>query len=334
MRTALLLLGYAAVLGALVPARLARADWTRRAPRLAILAWQALTATVLVSVVLGGLALAVPTLPVSGNLADMLHACVLALRAQYAAPGGAAVAAAGTTVALLLVGRTGCCLAGALWRARRERTRHARALALVGSARPDLGVTVLEDERPAAYCLPGHGHRIVLTSAALAALAPHELRAVIAHERAHIRQRHHLVLAWAEALERAFGRLAPFRTAAEQTRHLVELAADDAATTRCDPLTLAGALVGLAGARAAGAPTASLAASGGHAAARVRRLLGPHRPLRRGVAWAGALAAGAVLALPFALAVQPAVATAGMATCPLHEAPVSAPAPSPVELRD
>ncbi|GAA2650779.1 M56 family metallopeptidase [Streptomyces vastus] len=320
MRVAVPLLGYAVLLGAVAPL-LARASWVARSPRLAIWAWQALSATVVVSVALAGLALAVPTVPVSGNLADLLHACVLMLREQYATPGGAAVAASGTVLALMLLGRVGWRLAAGLLRARGERRRHAAVLAMVGRAHAGLGVTVLDDDRPAVYCLPGHGHRIVLTSAALAALEPEELQAVIAHERAHIRQRHHLVLAGAEALERAFPRVPLFAVAAEQTRRLVEMAADDAATARTGSLNLATALVELAG---AGAPTASLAASGGHVAGRVRRLLAGQRPLGRAVVWAGALAAGALLVLPLVLVTEPALAATGMnTTCPLLEAPVT-----------
>ncbi|MEU0721779.1 M56 family metallopeptidase [Streptomyces lavendulocolor] len=324
MRVALLLLGYAAILGVLGPAVLGRAAWLSRAPRLGIFAWQALTVTVMVSVALAGLAVAVPTVPVSGNLAEMLQACVMALRAQYAAPGGAAIAASGTVLALTVLGRIGWCLGAAVLHARQERTRHAAVLAMVGSHRPELGVTVLDDDRPAAYCLPGHGHRIVLTTAALAALEQPALDAVIAHERAHIRQRHHLVLAYAEALERAFPRVALFRAAAGETRRLVELAADDEATARSGALTLAGALVELAG---AGTPAASLAASGGYVAGRVRRLLGPQRPLHRAAVWAGMLAAGAVLALPLVLAAEPAVAATSMNACPLPAAQAAQAAP-------
>ncbi|MFF6829850.1 M48 family metalloprotease [Streptomyces longwoodensis] len=320
MRVAVLLLGYAAVLGVLGPAWLARARWVSRAPRLGIWAWQALSATVVVSVALAGLAVAVPTVPVSGNLAEILQACAMALREQYAAPGGAAAAASGTVLAVVLVGRIAWCLSAALLQARRERSRHAEVLALVGSHRPDLGVTVLDHERPAAYCLPGLRHRIVLTTAALAALEPEALQAVIAHERAHIRQRHHLVLAFAEGLERALPRLSLFRMAAEQTRRLVELAADDEATVRSGALTLAGALVEMAG---AGAPAASLAASGGHVAGRVRRLLDPQRPLHRAVAWGGALLAAAVVVLPLVLAAQPAVAATSMNACPLPAVPAT-----------
>jgi hypothetical protein len=52
--------------------------------------------------------------------------------------------------------------------------------------------------------------------------------------------------------------------------------------------------------------------------------MGPHRPLRRAVVWAGALATVAVLALPVALAVGPAVASIDMNACPLMDAPVAA----------
>ncbi|MEV6382006.1 M48 family metalloprotease [Streptomyces sp. NPDC051773] len=319
MRIAVLLLGYAVVLGASAPLWLTRADWATRSPRLGIWAWQVLTAAVVMSVALAGLVVAVPSVAFGGSLAELLHACALALRAQYAAPGGAAVAAGGTVLAVAVVGRADWCLAAGLWRARRERARHARVLALVGRHRHDLGVTVLDDDRPAAYCLPGHGHRIVLTSATLAALEPGALDVVIAHERAHIRERHHLVLGYAEALQHAFPRVSLFRTAALETRRLVEMAADDQATAGAGAgrLKLAGALVELAG---AGAPPAALAA-GGDAAHRVRRLMGPHRPLRRPVAWAGVLTTTAMLALPVALAAGPAVASMNMNACPLTEAP-------------
>ncbi|MGW9028090.1 M56 family metallopeptidase [Streptomyces sp. NPDC055722] len=317
MRTALLLSGYAALLAVLVPALLVRGNWMERAPRLGVWVWQALTVSALASVALAGLVLAVPTVPVSGGLATMLQACVMALRAQYARPGGAAIAATGTVVAVAVLGRTAWCLAGALLQARRERSRHAHMLAMVGKTRPDLGVTVLDDDRPAAYCLPGYDNKIVLTTAALTALEPRALKAVIAHERAHIRGRHHLVLAFAEALERAFPRVPLFRTAAVQTRRLVEMDADNAATVHTDALTLAGALLEMAGTRG---PAGGLAA-GGDVARRVRRLLGPQRPLGRLALWGGALLASAVLILPLVLAAEPAVAAMGINACPLTNAP-------------
>ena len=76
------LLAYAALLLTAGASALARAAWPDRAPGLAIAAWLALAGTAVASVILGG-------------LAALLTACVMALRARYAHPGGAALAGAG-----------------------------------------------------------------------------------------------------------------------------------------------------------------------------------------------------------------------------------------------
>ncbi|NUP46398.1 MAG: M48 family metalloprotease [Catenulispora sp.] len=313
MKIALILAGYGLVLAVAGPRLLACASWTARAPRLAIACWQALCLAVVASAMLAGLALAVPTMRISGDLAMLLRACVMALRAQYATPGGAAVSIAGAVLALAVFARVTWCLGSHLTSARRERTRHRRAVALVGALDRETGVSVVPDDRPAAYCLPGRGHRIVLTSAALAALGPAELAAVIAHERAHVRGRHHLALAFTAALAAAFPRIGLFSMAASQTARLVELAADDAACATSDELTLAEALLSMAG---PGAPAMALAA-GGDVADRIRRLIAGRRPLPRWAARLGLAAAVALLMVPFVIAAEPAVAATGMDYCPL-----------------
>ncbi|MGH8883552.1 MAG: M56 family metallopeptidase, partial [Stackebrandtia sp.] len=230
------------------------------------------------------------------------------------APGGASAAIAGIVLAVAVIARAIWTLTNRLLVARRERTTHAHTLTMIGHPHRDLGVTVVDDNRPTAYCLPGRRHRVVLTTAALDALTQPALDAVVAHEHAHIRQRHHLVLAYADGLAAAFPRVAVFATAAEQIRRLLEMAADDASTARTNPLTLAEALINLAGTRT---PTAALAASTGHTATRVRRLLNPPRPLHKPTAFAGALLATTALLLPLALVIQPAVAADSMNPCTL-----------------
>ena len=79
MIVAVALLGYAALLLTAGAAALARARWADRAPRLAVAAWLALTGSAVVSVVLGGVALVVPTIHVSASLSALLAACVMAL---------------------------------------------------------------------------------------------------------------------------------------------------------------------------------------------------------------------------------------------------------------
>ncbi|WP_370369937.1 hypothetical protein [Catenulispora sp. GP43] len=62
---------------------------------------------------------------------------------------------------------------------------------------------------------------------------------MIAHERAHVHGRHHLAIAFADAMEAAFPRIALFSVGRTQTARLVELAADDAACASTDKFTLA-----------------------------------------------------------------------------------------------
>ncbi len=81
---------------------------------------------------------------------------------------------------------------------RQRQTRaHAQAAPIVGRRLPVTSpggdpAVVLDDPRPAAYCVPGRPGTIVLTSGALAVLDPAQLAAVLAHERAHLAGRHHL----------------------------------------------------------------------------------------------------------------------------------------------
>ena len=59
---------------------------------------------------------------------------------------------------------------------------------------------VLDATQPAVYCVPGRPATIVLTTGALAVLGPDQLTAVLAHERAHLAGRHHLLLAVTRSL--------------------------------------------------------------------------------------------------------------------------------------
>src|SRR6266566_3186557 len=226
---AVALLGYAALLLTAGAAALARAPWADRAPRLAVAAWLALTSSAVVSVTLGGVALVVPTVRVSADLSALLTACVMALRANYAHPGGAAMAGAGAVLGLAVITRVAWCTAGTLARAGRARRRHRRGLALAGRHDSRLGTVLVDHHQAAAWCLPGSGRPVVLTTAAVAALDEVQLAAVLAHERAHQRGHHHLLVSLAGALAAAFPRVRAFRQGHEQVARLVELLADDAA---------------------------------------------------------------------------------------------------------
>jgi Zn-dependent protease with chaperone function len=325
---ALALLGYAGLLLTVGSAALARARWPESAPRLGIAAWFALTGSAVASVTAGGLALMVPAVRVSAGLARLLAACMMALRAQYAHPGGAAVTGAGAVPALAVLGRVTWCAGRALASAARARRRHRRRLSLVGRPDPRLGAVIVGHHEPAAYCLPGHGSRIVLTTGAVDALDAGQLRAVLAHERAHLRGRHHLLVTLAGALNTAFPRVPAFGIAAGQVARLAELRADDAASSAAHRLAVAGALLNLG----AGVPAAALGA-GTADAARVRRLInGPAAISRSRVAAVACTAAAAVL-VPLVLLTGPAVYAWAMTYCPHGPVPAPASAPPAIGLR-
>lgn len=316
MRVALILLSYAVLLGSGGAFLLRRAVWVERAPRLGMLAWQVLTLSVLASLALAGLAVAVPIPRVTGDLAELLQACVMALSAQYTTPGGAGVGAAGAVLAFAVAGWVSYCLAATLGAAVRERRRHLDTLAVIGRKNARLDAVVLDHAQAAAYCLPGRRGRIVLTSAALQALGEEELQAVLAHERAHLRERHDLAVAAATALARAFPKVPTLSVARDEIARLAELAADDAACRVAGRLALAEALLTVAGSRV---PAPALAAGGSHACRRVRRLLTPR--VRLGAARAALVVAlaGAAVALPLGVAAQPAIAAQHLNYCPLAD---------------
>ncbi|GAB3662743.1 M56 family metallopeptidase [Nocardioides korecus] len=308
------LIAYAVLAGTFGVSLLRRTRWAERAPRLGIVAWQALSGSLVASVVLAGLSLAVPVSLVTSDLAGLLDTCVMLLRAQYSTPGGAAVSTVGLMVSLVVLGRVAQCLVESWRTARAGRARQRTQLSLI--ARPDKepDVVVLDHASCAAYCVPGRAGQIVITTAARDALDPEQMSAVLAHERAHLRGRHHLVIQFAASLRAAFPFVPAFRHAEDEVARLTEMAADDAAMRTVDRLTLATALVRLA---EGSTPAGALGAGGSTALVRVRRLVDPAaplNPLRRLATLAGV---ALILITPLAVAAAPALAVVSAGYCPV-----------------
>lgn len=168
-------------------------------------------------------------------------------------------------------------------RSERERRRHHALVALVSSPIPNRpGTRMLEHPTPVAYCVPGVRTITVLSEGLLGLLSTAELDAVIAHERAHLNQYHHLVLlvfrAWNSALP-----WFPIANRAERAvAILVEMLADDRARSEVADSTLASAIALVAG-NATGEqgpdPALPAAADTTAVSARLSRLLAPAPPL-------------------------------------------------------
>lgn len=119
-------------------------------------------------------------IPVVARIGDW-SSTVIAQRTPVA-PWVAVVAAALLLVAVLGTGHALATVGGRLLRA-------------WSAARTGGGpLVVLEDERPVAYAVPGWPGTVVVTGALLRRLDAAGRRAVLAHERAHLAERHDLVL--------------------------------------------------------------------------------------------------------------------------------------------
>lgn len=288
--TAALLL-YGALVGVVAPAVLRRARWVRRAPVPAIGVWFGLGLSFIASLALLVHHIVAPGMTMNEGIRGVLHACeTVASGVLFRGPSGDTAQLLGpVAVALWPLGWYGF----VLLRARRYRRRHAAMLNLVARTDPGLAALVVEHPVPAVYCLPGRRSRVVLTRGALAALSPAQVRAVLAHERAHLRGRHHLVTAAAEAFARAFPGLPLARTARTEVAVLLEMAADDRATRTHAPRELAAAMCEVATGQV---PGYSLGAAETAVVVRARRLLHPGRPARRVTS---ALVAAFALVVPF-----------------------------------
>ncbi|WP_409495486.1 M56 family metallopeptidase [Amycolatopsis sp. cmx-11-12] len=126
--------------------------------------------------------------------------------------------------------------------------RHLDVLRLAGirDERP-IPTLWVPDDRPIAYSLGGR-HSLIVASRGLAGrLSARELNAVLAHEHAHVRGRHHFLVACAETLGRTLRFVPLLRELPGAVRLLVELAADRSAAAGHGPETVRSALLSTRG---------------------------------------------------------------------------------------
>jgi Zn-dependent protease with chaperone function len=291
---------------------LAHARWPRRSPAAAILLWQGLG--------LGWGLAAVGTLLAVGadghrsGVADGAVSRLASLaRAGVSEPAMTAIAAirliclaAGIALLAILCWILVAASAAAL----RARSRQHALLSLLAHGDPKVpGALVVDHPAAAAYCLPGLRSAIVVSAGTLELLDADELAAVLAHERAHLRERHDLVLLPFAALLRAFRWASVARQAQRAVALLIEMHADDRALRHRPARELATALLRVGAAGGGGVPSGALAATEAAAecdvTARVIRILRPAPGLCPMARVLVALAAGGAAAIPALLLVLP-----------------------------
>ncbi len=290
-------------------ARLRRGSWPARGPYVAVIAWQVLGLTWGISTI--GALLAFGLAPYGkgaiGGLfalatdvsAHGLHLAKFAV-APFGAPRvGAVIIAFGLTLVLFYG------LVASSIHVVRIRRRHHDLLELVSRDDPEVpGARVLDHPAAAAYCLPGVlRSKVVISAGALRVLERSELSAVLAHEHAHLRQRHDLVLLPFSSLKRAFPRVRMVNTYYRAVALLIEMCADDQARRERSPKELATALLRFGTAGNSQVPAGAMAASEAEpeVVTRVSRLIRPTDELSRAVSIIVLTSSFTVMAVTLAL---------------------------------
>lgn len=282
MNAVTFLLSYAVALSWLAPALLTGPISAKVTPRLMLSGWLVTVATALFAWVAALVILAVGAAH-SLITHTALTFCVETLGITSAVMVPPAVATVSVVALLTLTAtvafHTARRVIAALLKTRRSNCQHAESVRIIGRPTDDTDVVVITADQPTAYCVSG-GRRsaIVITSAALELLNPAQLAAVLAHERAHLRGRHHHIVAMLNALAAALPRLPLMRAAVRSVPALLEMCADDASSRTHGRAPLLASLVALSTRHRL--PDGALAAAGTAVMDRALRLAQPPRRTR------------------------------------------------------
>lgn len=172
-------------------------------------------------------------------------------------------------------------LGGLRYRRQHQQQEQQMAYALQFGARrtqvAGQSVTVIPHEHPTAFALSDQRWGIVVSTALLRLLSTAELNAVIAHETAHVRQRHHLIIGIIEGLFAPLRWIPLVGAISAAIPQYLEMAADNAAQQVSSTDVMASALLKLG---EHGGPTAEQSIGGAvalHAAGldRIQHLIAP-----------------------------------------------------------
>jgi Zn-dependent protease with chaperone function len=277
MRPALLVFAYAVAMAWCLPPFLTRLTSAGISARLGLAAWLTAMASVLASVVVAIQYLVTAAIVGWSQLAEAVCRSVAGGRCTAVVYRSAVFELALGLIAIAAA----LALAVLAWRYGRsvqraqQRTRaHAEAARITGRRLSGAAAAVVLDAaQPAAYCVPGRPGAIVLTSGALSVLDPGQLTAVLAHERAHLAGRHHLLIALTRGLAASFPGVPLFTRGPAAVARLAEMCADDTAARHSGRPALVAALLAMGLGTAV--PAAALAATACAVPARVQRLLEP-----------------------------------------------------------
>lgn len=286
MVTAITTVGALVALGVIltwpVQSAMARLQIFRHEPGWALFVWQCVSLAAVIALLAPGV---VTIVLLRDRLDSPLHLAVAA----------AALVITGWMIARLVIAghRVGHGL-------RTSRRAQRDVIDLVSRSGPH-GTRLLEHPTPTAYCVPGLRHRVVLSTGTVSALTDDELRGVLAHERAHVRSRHDLLVEFFTVLHMAMPEPLRHPDALDEVRLLAEVLADRAGARVVGAPTLGRALVTLA---EGPQPVGVMPVTSGHEVARIRlNLLNRDRRNVSGWLMLGAMIGYAVMVVSLPLAV-------------------------------
>lgn len=317
-----LLAALAVVLAWPAPIALSRAQWPARSPFTAMILWQAIALA-------GGLSMIGAMLvwglePLGDNLLEALGGLWDVLVNNRPADTLGLVHVFALSAASLLTAHLVFTLLITYARITRQRRRHRSLLNLLSSpSHGNPSTLVINHPAPVAYCLPGGARSVtVLSDGLMGLLSEAELQAVLSHERAHLSQRHHLLL-WAFAAWRsALPWLPTSRLAQSAVNELIEMLADDEAVKQVNQEVLVGAIAVVAtgshgpvadppkpgpGVDVGSDPEQDEASQS--TVRRLRRLLAPVAPLSPAQSFAALAASALLLMVPTVLLIAPGLFT-------------------------
>lgn len=241
-----------------VPLWLQRAKWPSRAPGAALVLWQAIGLS-------GGLALVAA--PLTWGLQPFGNGIFSASAELWSVVqrGGihdaftddrwAPLGLAAVTLGCIFFGHLALMLLHTTYTTFSQRKKHREFVDVLSASLGDhdhgldnaSGTTastrVLPVEHPLAYCLPAMNQPITVVSRGLLdQLSSQQLAAVLAHESAHLTQRHDLLRLAFQAWHKAAPWFPATSAAVKEVSELTEIMADDAALSRYDRTDLTTAL--------------------------------------------------------------------------------------------
>lgn len=242
-----------------------------------------------------GLAAAPPDRHGSIGFFHLAGGCWTALSSGHLPAWREVLAALSIAASMLILMRVVWVVAHRL-RRHRSRAPYIEQLRLLAAGMPSGEPLWVRDDRPMALSIGGRPGVILMSDAIRSHLTPTEVAATLEHERAHLRGRHHGLVAITETLAAAFPVAPLLRNAPSAVKDLIELAADAQAARRCGPAAVCEALSRFTGQPV---PTVGLAMAGRLTGTRLHRLATARSGSSRTRRLAGCAAiAVATLALP------------------------------------